>query len=174
MAPGKVVGLRYAKFIKCTDIIKDKEGEIVEVKAEMIAPQTPDEVEQLKKVKGRIHWISDIDAINCEARLYDYLFTVDNPNEVDNFMDVINKDSMKVVNTLKFNKRLLPSSISVYSKVSFWLEAQIESKFQFERLGYFCIDKDSDIENGKLVFNRTLELNEKDKIKAIGKGPSMK
>ena len=109
LAPGKIVGLRYAEFIKCTEAIKDSEGRVVELKAERVKVRNEEDLEELKKIKGHIHWIAAEDAIDCEVRLYEPLFTVDNPNEVDNFLDVVNKDSLSILNTLKFNKRLLPS-----------------------------------------------------------------
>jgi len=156
LAPGKIVGLRYTDFIKCQEVIKDQNGEIKEIRAERITPKNEEELEELKKVKGRIHWISDKDSLNCEARLYEPLFTVDNPNEAEDFLTVVDKDSLKILNNIKFNKQLLP-------------RIKNEARFQFERVGYFCVDQDSDIKNGKLVWNRTLELKETDKVKALGK-----
>lgn len=104
------MGLRYTDFIKCKEVIKDTKGEIKEIRVERITPKTPEELEEMKKIKGRIHWISEKDAINCEARLYEPLFTVDNPNEVEDFLDVVDRDSLKVLNNIKFNKKLLPSN----------------------------------------------------------------
>jgi len=99
--------LRYADFVKCNEVIKNEKGDIVEIQVEKIEPKSQEEYDELKKTKGFVHWISCKDSIDCEARIYEPLFTVDNPNEVDDFMEVVDQDSMKVTNTLKFNKRLL-------------------------------------------------------------------
>ena len=93
--------------MKCNDVIKNPQGEIVEIHVEKLEPKTQEELDKLNKVKGFIHWISCKDAMDCEARIYEPLFTVDNPNEVEDFMDVVDKDSLKVMNNAKFNKRLL-------------------------------------------------------------------
>lgn len=150
----KIVGLRYASFIRCNKINKYPSGEIKEIEAELIEPKTEEELNKLKSVKGHIHWISECDAIKCNARIYSYLFTVDNPNEVEDFLKVVNTESLVEVNNIFVNKSLKTN-------------LEIGSKFQFERMGYFCVDQDSDLANGYVIFNRTIELNDKDKVKTL-------
>lgn len=146
LAPGKEVRLRYGYFITCNDVIKDENGEIKELHCtydpETKGGNSPDG----RKVKGTLHWVSAEKAIKAEIRLYDRLFNVEDPTDVEedeDFKDNINPDSLN-----KITAFLEPSLKDV----------EIEEKYQFERLGYFCVDPDTSEEN--LVFNRTVTLRD--------------
>jgi len=146
LSPGAEVRLRYTYFIKCVDIIKDSGGNITEIHC-TYDPDTKDGyAPDGRKVKGTIHWVSAHHAIPAEIRLYDRLFTKENPSEVEegkDFTDYINPDSLKVVN----------GYIEPYAK-----GAKPYTNFQFERLGYFTVDPDSS--DDKLIFNRTVTLKD--------------
>jgi glutaminyl-tRNA synthetase len=145
LAPGREVRFRYSYLITCKEAIK-KNGEVVELKC-IIDPDTrggyaPDG----RKVKSTIHWVSAKHAIDAEIRLYDRLFTVEDPTgqKAADFKDFLNSDSLKILKSCKVEpliKNLKPLD-----------------RFQFERLGYFCIDKDS--VKDKLVINRTVTLRD--------------
>ncbi|HDL19570.1 MAG TPA: glutamine--tRNA ligase/YqeY domain fusion protein [Bacteroidetes bacterium] len=148
LAPGREVRLRYAYFITCTDVIKDEQGNVVELRC-TYDPQTrggdsPDG----RKVKGTLHWVSAAHAVTAEVRLYDRLFLKRNPDEVNGneiFAVNLNPDSLVTLQNCRVEpglKNAAPGEI-----------------FQFERKGYFCIDtKDSSME--KLVVNRTVSLRD--------------
>ncbi len=147
LAPGREVRLRYAYFVKCVDFRKDENGNIVEIYC-TYDPQTkggnaPDG----RKVKATIHWVSAKHAIDAEVKLYEYLFTKENPNDVEegkDWKDYINPNSLKVVKNCKVEP--------------FLKDAKAGDRFQFERVGYFCVDPDS--QEGKLIFNRTVSLKD--------------
>jgi len=145
--PGNEVRLRYAYIVKCTGVVKDKNGEISEVRCTYDPATRSGSGQEGKKVKGTIHWVSAAQAIPAEVRLYDYLFTKPNPDEVDDGQDFsvnINANSLETLKTC----RLEPSLAS----------AAAGSRYQFERHGYFCVDKDSSANH--LVFNRTVTLRD--------------
>ncbi|HXK66002.1 MAG TPA: glutamine--tRNA ligase/YqeY domain fusion protein [Spirochaetota bacterium] len=146
LSPGAEVRLRYTYFIKCVNVIKDSNGNITEIHC-TYDPDTKDGYAQDgRKVKGTIHWVSAQHALPAEIRLYDRLFTKENPSEVEegrDFTDYINPDSLKVVN----------GYIEPYVQ-----GAQVYTNFQFERLGYFTVDPDSN--NDRLIFNRTVTLKD--------------
>ena len=143
---GREVRLRYAYFVKCTHVDKDENGNITAVHCtydpESRGGKSPDG----RKVKGTLHWVSAKHAINAEVRLYDRLFTVENPLEdkEKDFKEFINPNSLKLIE----NALLEPHLLNVKEG----------DRFQFERLGYFCVDKDST--KDKLVFNRTVGLRD--------------
>ena len=146
LAPGAEVRLRYAYFITCREAILDDAGNVIELRCvydpESRGGQSPDG----RKVKGTIHWVSAQHAIPAEVRLYDQLFAVENPNatsEGQTFLDHINPHSLTVVEGL-----LEPALASL----------PVSDKVQFERLGYFCKDKDST--DARPVFNRTATLRD--------------
>jgi glutaminyl-tRNA synthetase len=148
LAPGREVRLRYAYYITCTDVIKDPQtGEVVELHCTYDpltkGGQSPDG----RKVLGTIHWVSARHCFEAEIRLYDRLFTRENPNDVEEgktFLDYVNPDSLKIVSGLC---------------EPFLKDAKPEEKFQFERIGYFCVDnKLSQV--GKPVFNRVVTLKD--------------
>ncbi len=147
LAPGREVRLRYAYWIKCTEVIKDEQGNITEIRA-TYDPQTrggnnpPDG----RKVKATLHWVSAEHAIPVEVRLYDRLFLKPDPNEVEEGHD--------------FTENINPNSLIVKTAYvePFVKDAKPGDKFQFERIGYFCVDPDST--EDKLVFNRTVTLKD--------------
>ncbi|HEX4772896.1 MAG TPA: glutamine--tRNA ligase/YqeY domain fusion protein [Bryobacteraceae bacterium] len=143
--PGNEVRLRYGYIIKCQDVVKDPAtGEIIEIHC-TYDPETRSG-HQTRKVKSTIHWISAAHAIPVEARLYEKLFTVENPNQTpegSDFTVFLNPKSLEIV-----HGKAEPSLAS----------ARPGDRYQFERVGYFCADKSSSEE--RLVFNRTVELRD--------------
>ena len=147
LAPGQEVRLRYAYFIKCDEVIKDSEGNIVELRCSYDPASKGGNSPDGRKVKGTIHWVSAEHAIDAEVRLFDRLFSKENPEEVEEgqtFLDNINPDSLQVLQHCKLEPELA--------------KAKVMDKMQFERLGYFCVDKDSTAEH--LVFNRACTLKD--------------
>ncbi|MEW6601962.1 MAG: glutamine--tRNA ligase/YqeY domain fusion protein [Nitrospirota bacterium] len=147
LAPGREVRLRYAYFIKCVDVVKDSDGNIIELHCTYDPATKGGDAPDGRKVKATLHWVSARHALGAEVRLYDYLFNQANPEE-----DSENRD---------FISRLNPKSLEVLRscRVEPALSGAAEgSKYQFERLGYFSVDPDSSA--GKLVFNRTVTLKD--------------
>jgi glutaminyl-tRNA synthetase len=143
--PGNEVRLRYGYIIKCEDFVKDPAtGEITEIHCTYDADTASGQ--ETRKVKSTIHWVSAAQAIPVEIRLYDKLFTAENPSETPDGQD--------------FTMRLNPKSVEVvHGKAEPSLaSARPGDRYQFERLGYFCADKSSSVE--RLVFNRTVELRD--------------
>ncbi|MEE2826048.1 MAG: glutamine--tRNA ligase, partial [Planctomycetota bacterium] len=138
----------YAYFLKCESVVKDEQGEIVELRCTYDPETAGGKAPDGRKVKGTIHWVSARHAVDAEIRLYEHLFTQENPSDVPDGMDwkeLLNPDSLQILSGCK-----LEPSLS---------EAQPGERFQFERNGYFCVDsKDSTSEN--LVFNRTVPLKD--------------
>ena len=148
LAPGKEVRLRYAYFIICDEIIKDDSGNIVELRCSYDPDTKGGNAPDGRKVKGTIHWVSAEHAFRTEVRLYDRLFNDPKPDSnkhQNNWKDFLNRDSKEIIQ----DAYLEPSLKS----------AKKEEFFQFERLGYFCVDnRDSD--KGKPIFNRTVSLRD--------------
>jgi glutaminyl-tRNA synthetase len=148
LGPGREVRLRYAYFITCTDVIKDDNDEIIELRCTYDPETKGGSAPDGRKVKGTIHWVSSEQAINAEIRLYDRLFNNPNPigdKGVNDFKELINTKSLEI------NKNcLLEQSLK---------DARPEDKFQFERIGYFCVDRHDSAEDN-LVFNRTATLRD--------------
>ena len=148
LAPGREVRLRYAYIIKCEDIIKDNDGNIVEVHC-TYDPETRSGMPQAsRKVKGTLHWVSAEHALSAEVRLYDHLFRTPNPDvasEGSDFLSNLNPNSLEVLS----NCRVEPSLRN----------ASAGDRFQFERLGYFCVDEKS-TPSQSLVFNRAVQLRD--------------
>ncbi|HEV8448889.1 MAG TPA: glutamine--tRNA ligase/YqeY domain fusion protein [Gemmatimonadaceae bacterium] len=152
LAPGREVRLRYGYFVTCTDVIKDASGNVVELRCTYDPATKGGDAPDGRKVQGTIHWVSASHALNCELRLYDKLFTVPDPDDVEEFMAVVNRESLVVVRDAKIEPSV----------------AQDEggSRYQFERTGYFVTDS-VDSSPGALVFNRTVTLRDSwAKIKA--------
>ena len=141
---GGEVRLRGSYVIKCNEVIKNAEGVVTELRC-TYDPDTLGKNPEGRKVKGVIHWVSEQHSQPAEIRLYDRLFTVPNPDNEDNFLDAINTDSLEVLNGCRVEASLA--------------QALPESRYQFERTGYFCLDAVDSID-GKLVFNRTVTLRE--------------
>jgi glutaminyl-tRNA synthetase len=144
LAPGREVRLRYGYFIKCIDVIKDQTGKVVELRCTYDPETKGGAAPDGRKVRATLHWVSAQHAIPAEVRLYDNLFTVEDPSAVEDFESCLNPASLEVLTSA-----MLEPSLG---------GAAPESKFQFERLGYFCVDPDSTGE--KLVFNRTVSLRD--------------
>lgn len=147
LSPGKEVRLRYAYFITCTDVIKDDDGNVVELCCTYDPATRGGDSPDGRKVKATLHWVSAPHAIEAEVRLYDHLFKVENPNDVPDGMDWkdhLNEESLEVLNTCYLEPSLGDLGVG--------------DRCQFERLGYFCVDPDSTTE--KPVFNRTVALRD--------------
>ena len=142
---GGEVRLRYAYIIKCDEVIKNDNGEIVELRCSYDPETKSGTGTSKKKVKGTIHWVSVNHAIDVEVRLYDRLFTVENPGVEENWLSCINPNSLEVIS----NAKLEP----------FLRNAKRGERFQFERNGYFCVET-KHATNDKLVFNRTVTLRD--------------
>jgi glutaminyl-tRNA synthetase len=147
LSPGREVRLRYGYFITAKSVVKNDKGEVVEVHCTYDPATRGGNAPDGRKVKSTIHWVSAAHAIDAEVRVYETLFTKEDPNQVDEgqeFTANLNPNSLEVIGQAK----LEPSLAS----------APIESRYQFERLGYFCVDPDS--KPGHLVFNRTAALKD--------------
>ena len=143
LSPGKEVRLRYAYIIKCTGVVKNAAGEITEVHCTYDPETKSGSAQSGRKVKGTIHWVSADHATEASVRLYDRLFTDPDPGG-DNWKESLNPDSLVVLSGCKVEPGLVA--------------AKPRDGFQFERLGYFCVDKESAPDN--LVFNRTVTLRD--------------
>ena len=146
LRPGGEVRLRYGYLIKCEEVVKDAEGNVVELRCTYDPESAGGGSSDGRKVKGVIHWVSAADAVEAEVRLYDNLFAKESPDDVEEgktFLDYLNPESL-VVQTAYCEKSLG--------------EAKLGDKFQFERVGYFCVDKDSTPDH--IVFNRTVTLKD--------------
>ena len=148
LSPGREVRLRYGYFVTCTSVVKNDQGEVAEVHC-TYDPQTrggnspPDG----RKVKSTIHWVSAAHAIDAEVRIYDNLFMKEDPNQTEagqDFTANLNPKSLEILSPAKVEPSLA--------------NAAVGNRYQFERLGYFCVDPDS--APGKLVFNRTVALKD--------------
>jgi glutaminyl-tRNA synthetase len=160
LSPGREVRLRYGYFITCKSVVKNDRDEVVEVHCTYDPATRGGNAPDGRKVKSTIHWVSAANTIDAEVRIYENLFTKENPNEVEDRQDFtanLNPKSLEVIS----NAKLEPSLA----------DATAGSRYQFERLGYFCVDPDS--KPGGLVFNRTVALKDtwaKVEKKHSGKG----
>jgi len=146
LSVGREVRLKYAYIIKCESVVKDTTGEITEIHCTYDADTKSGSGNVTRKVKGTIHWVSANEAIPVEVRLFDRLFVTENPDDTEEgktFKDYLNPDALSV-----YNGFAEPSV----------KHAEVLDKYQFERLGYFCLDKES--VSDKLVFNRTVTLKD--------------
>lgn len=147
LSPGREVRLRSAYFIKCEDVIKDENGEIVELRCTYDPETKGGYAPDGRKVKATMHWVSADHAVDTEVRLYNRLFTVSNPNESvegQDFTDFINPDSQEILTHCKLEPSVKDSKPG--------------ERYQFERLGYFSVDPDTT--DGHLVFNRIVTLRD--------------
>ena len=143
LAPGREVRLRGAYLITCTDVVKDDAGRLTELRCRYDPATRGGDAPDGRKVKSTLHWVAANTAIDAEVRLYDRLFTSENPGAKGDFRNDLNPASLEVRTA-----KLEPSAAS----------AVAGARFQFERLGYFCVDPDS--RDGRLVFNRTVTLKD--------------
>ena len=148
LKPGGEVRLRYAYIIRCEQVIKDEHGEIVELHC----THDPDSRSGMpgagRRVKGTLHWVSVPHAVSAEVRLYDRLFLREDPDDVsadENYLDHLNPDSLQILSDCRVEPSLA--------------QAQPGDRFQFERLGYYCVDRDSQPQ--RLVLNRTVSLRDR-------------
>ena len=140
---GREVRLRYAYFITCEEVIKDDKGNIVELHCKYDPKTKGGNAPDGRKVKATLHWVSAAHSIDAEVRKYDRLFQIPDPDKEDNFMDSINPKSLEILSECKLEPSLE--------------ELEVGETIQFERLGYFCKDQDS---NALPVFNRTVALRD--------------
>jgi glutaminyl-tRNA synthetase len=148
LGPGREVRLRFAYFITCNEVIKNAAGEVTELHCTYDPETHGGSAPDGRKVKGTIHWVSASHAFEAQVRLYDRLFTVEDPNKEDNgktYLDHLNAESLEVIEDAKLEPGLA--------------KAEPGERFQFERLGYFCADA-GDSQAGKPVFNRTVTLRD--------------
>lgn len=143
LAPGREVRLRFAYFITCTDVIYDAEGNIVEIRATYDPETKGGSAPDGRKVKSTLHWVAAEQSLQAEIRLYDHLFTTEDPSEGD-LEDILNPNSLEVLEGARVELNLQ--------------DVQPGDRFQFERIGYFCVDPDSSPTH--LVFNRTVSLRD--------------
>jgi glutaminyl-tRNA synthetase len=146
LAPGREVRLRYGYFITCQSVVKDEQtGEIVEVRCtydpETRGGQAPDG----RRVRGTIHWVSAEHALTAEVRLYERMFTDEKPDTAADYSSVLNPESLVTLDSCRLEPGLA--------------DATPDAHYQFERLGYFCVDS-VDSKPGSLVFNRTVSLRD--------------
>jgi glutaminyl-tRNA synthetase len=147
LAPGNEVRLKGAYIVKCTDVVKDAEGNITEIHCTYDPETHSGSAGAARKVKGTLHWVSAAHAVNAEVRLYDRLFNVENPgaDTEHDFRELLNPDSLKVITNAKVEPYVAE-------------HAERGTKFQFQRIGYFTPDYDSTPD--KLIFNRTIALKD--------------
>ena len=143
LGPGREVRLRYAYFITCNDVIKDNNGTITELHCTYDPETKGGNAPDGRKVKATLHWVSAHHAVSAEVRLYDRLFKVPSPDGEENFIDALNPESLRVMNGCKLEPSLSDAKVGV--------------PVQFERLGYFCKDSDT---NEFPIFNRTVPLRD--------------
>ena len=148
LAPGREVRLRYAYFVTCNEVVKDGDGNIVEVRCTYDPATRGGDAPDGRKVKATLHWVSAARALDAEVRLYDHLFSKEDPEDVaegDDFTSNLNPQSLEVLRSCKVEPSLAG--------------AEPGSRYQFERLGYFCVDS-GDSTPEALVFNRTATLRD--------------
>lgn len=147
LAPGRTVRLRYAYLVTCTQVVKDDKGDVVEIHCQYDPASLNGESAGGPKAKATLHWVSARHAIPAEVRLYDRLFSVEDPTDErdgKDFKSYLNPNSLEIVRSCRVEPGLA--------------EAKPGSRYQFERLGYFCVDPDTG--PGGLVFNRTVTLRD--------------
>ncbi|MBX3745432.1 MAG: glutamine--tRNA ligase/YqeY domain fusion protein [Verrucomicrobiae bacterium] len=143
LQPGGEVRLKYAGIIRCQEVVKDDRGEVTELRCAFDEDSRPGGPTSGRKIKGTVHWVSAPEAVEAEVRLYDRLFTVPEPDADGDFRAHLNPRSLETVTA-----RIEPSMA----------DATADRRYQFERIGYFVLDRDS--RPGRPVFNRTLSLKD--------------
>jgi glutaminyl-tRNA synthetase len=147
LAPGREVRLRYGYIITCVDVVKDANGEVVELRCTYDPDTRSGSPASARKVKATLHWVSASHAVDAEVRLYERLFTVEDPEagaDGADYLSLLNPDSLERVSGAKLERSLASATPG--------------ARYQFERQGYFCVDPDS--RPGALVFNRTVSLRD--------------
>ena len=144
LAPGREVRLRYAYFVTCTEVIKDDNGQVTELRCTYDPATKGGNAPDGRKVKATLHWVSAEHAIDAQIREYEHLFTAEIPGADGEFLNDINPDSLTIVENCKLEPALQDASKG--------------ETVQFERVGYFCLDKDTSTE--KMIFNKTIGLRD--------------
>ena len=144
LAPGREVRLRYAYFITCEKVLKDDQGNPVELHCTYDPKTKGGNAPDGRRVKATLHWVHAQDAVQARVHLYDRLFSVPDPDSVDNFLEAMNPLSLDVLSDCMLERSLG--------------DVPVGKTVQFERLGYFCVDPDTTSES--LVFNRTVPLRD--------------
>ena len=145
LAPGREVRLRYGYLVTCVDIERDKaSGDIIAIHCTYDPLTKGGQAPDGRKVRGTIHWLSARHAIKAEVRLYEHLFSVERPDEIEDYTSTLNVNSVTIIRSAFVE----PSLVSI----------KAGDHYQFERLGYFCVDPDRT--DGRLVFNRTVPLRD--------------
>ena len=148
LGPGREVRLRYAYYVTCVEAVKDANGEIIELRCTYDPATKGGDSPDGRKVKGTLHWVSAAKALDAEVRLYDRLFSKEDPEEVEeggDFTDNLNQDSLETLAHCKLEPCLA--------------EAKPDLPFQLERLGYFCLDAKDSLPD-QPVFNRAVALRD--------------
>jgi glutaminyl-tRNA synthetase len=144
LAPGREVRLRYAYFVTCTEVIKDDNGQVTSLRCTYDPATKGGNAPDGHKVKATLHWVSAEHAIDAQIREYEHLFTAEIPGADGEFLNDINPDSLTIVENCKLEPALQDASKG--------------ETVQFERVGYFCLDKDTSTE--KMIFNKTIGLRD--------------
>jgi len=145
LSPGKEVRLKHAYYVTCTNVIKDDQGNIKEILCTYDPNTKGGWSDDNRKVRGTLHWVSASNSIDAEVRIYDHLFSIENPESSDNdFIHNLNPNSLKILKNCKLEPSLMNSKVGI--------------SYQFLRLGYFCLDPDS--HSNVLIFNRTTALRD--------------
>jgi glutaminyl-tRNA synthetase len=144
LAPGREVRLRYAYYITCVDVVRDEDGEVVELHCTYDPETRGGWAKDGRKVKATLHWVSAKHARDAEIRLYDRLFLVPNPHEYEDYRDCLNPKSLEILKSCKVEPSLK--------------NAEPGDRYQFERKGYFCVDLDSSEDHQ--IFNQTVSLRD--------------
>ena len=147
LSPGREIRLRYAYFVTCTSVVKDENGEVIELHCIYDPATRGGDSPDGRKVKSTLHWVSAKHSLQAEVRVYDHLFVKENPHDTEadaDFTSNLNPNSLEILNSCRVEPSLAKASAG--------------NRYQFERLGYFCVDRDSTEE--KLVFNRTVTLRD--------------
>jgi len=145
LSPGNEVRLRYAYIVKCEQVVKGPDGQVVELHCTIDPDSKAGGATAGRKIKGTIHWVSAVHAIEAEVRLYDRLFTVEQPDSGGDFKQFLNPNSLEILHRCKLEPMLAKADAGI--------------RYQFERLGYFCLDAEASAA-GTLVFSRTVSLRD--------------
>jgi len=145
LGPGREVRLRYAYFITCNDVIRNEQGKVIELHCTYDPATKGGNAPDGRKVKGTLHWVSAENSLKAEVRVYDRLFNVPSPEKDKDWKADLNPDSIEILEHARLEASLA--------------DARPEERYQFERQGYFCVDR-KDSEPGKPVFNRTVSLRD--------------
>ena len=145
LGPGREVRLRYGYAVTCNEVIQDDDGNVIELRCTYDPLSAKGKTADGRKIKGIIHWVSAADAVDAEIRVYDRLYNEPNPGAAEDFISLINPDSLQVFTDAKVEPSVL--------------EASTDDRFQFERVGYFCFDSE-DHSSDRVVLNRTVSLRD--------------